>query len=120
MGRQPARAGAPTGEEQVRAALVDAATELFEASGPAHGSVRQVAQRAGVNHGLVHYYFGSKDALLAAVLDECAAAVADEFARGDGVTLLTQGDSAVARHTRILAQAILGAEDPAALQHDFP
>jgi AcrR family transcriptional regulator len=29
-------------------------------------SVRDIARRAGVNHGLVHTYFGSKEALLAA------------------------------------------------------
>ena len=104
----------------MRTALLDAATELFAEKGPSDVSVREVATRAGVNHGLVHYYFGSKDALLAAVLDACAADVARELAQGDGVTLLTEPDSAVVRHTRILAHVILGAGDPAALQHEFP
>ncbi|MGH8979358.1 MAG: TetR/AcrR family transcriptional regulator, partial [Acidimicrobiia bacterium] len=94
--------------------------ELFAAAGPSHVSVRQIAARAGVNHGLVHYYFGSKDALLAAVLDACADAVARELDRADDVTSLMQPGSAVARHARILAHVILDAGDPAAIQHDFP
>jgi AcrR family transcriptional regulator len=119
-GRPPVRAGAPNGEEEVRAALVDAATELFAEHGPAGVSVRQIATRAGVNHGLVHYYFGAKDDLLAAVLDRCAAAAADAFARGDDVALLLDRESAVARHARILAHVVLAAGDPAAMQHEFP
>jgi AcrR family transcriptional regulator len=110
----------PKGEAQVRAALVAAATDLFAERGPANVTVREVASRAGVNHGLVHYYFGSKPALLAAVLDAGAHEVAQEMERADGIALLAQADSAVVRHTRILAHVILDAGDPARLQHDFP
>jgi AcrR family transcriptional regulator len=119
-GRPPAREGAPHGEDEVRGSLLEAASELFAARGPAGVSVRQIATRAGVNHGLVHYYFGSKAGLLAAVLDRCAADVADELTQADGAALVTRSDSAVVRHTRILAHVILGSEDPAAIQHEFP
>lgn len=44
--------------------LIEAAADLLGEVGPRAMSVRQVAERAGVNHGLVHHYFGGKDGLL--------------------------------------------------------
>lgn len=41
-------------------------------------TVRDVARRAGVNHGQVHHYFGSKEALIRAAMSELAA---DHFHR---------------------------------------
>jgi AcrR family transcriptional regulator len=38
--------------------------------GYARLSTRQIATEAGVNHALIHYYFGTKDELVIAVLDE--------------------------------------------------
>ena len=69
---------APHGPEQVRAALLDAAAELFAEKGPGAVSVRQIAAAAGVNHGLVHHYFGSKQELLREVVRTRAAAVMAE------------------------------------------
>lgn len=57
----PARAGAAE-------KLVAAACDLLAEVGPRAASVRAIASRAGVNHGLVHHYFGSKDALLSAAM----------------------------------------------------
>ena len=48
--------------------LVRAAGELLSEVGPRATTVRAVAARAGVNHGLVHYYFGNKDGLLRAAM----------------------------------------------------
>ena len=48
--------------------LVTAAAELIAEVGPRAATVRAVAARAGVNHGLVHHYFGNKDALLRAAM----------------------------------------------------
>lgn len=59
--QQVGRAGA---EER----LITAAAELLGEVGPRAMSVRQVAERAGVNHGLVHHYFGGKDGLLRAAM----------------------------------------------------
>lgn len=69
---------APHGPEQVRAALLDAAAKLFAEKGPGAVSVRQIASAAGVNHGLVHHYFGSKQELLREVVRTRAAAVMAE------------------------------------------
>lgn len=119
-GRPPSRPGAPQGETEVRAALLDAAADLFAERGPQFVSIRHIADRAGVNHGLVHYYFGSKDALLAAALDRCAQEVADELAHLDDPTALYAPTPATVRHARIAAHVLLDAGDPARIQTDFP
>jgi TetR/AcrR family transcriptional regulator, repressor for neighboring sulfatase len=48
--------------------LVAAAADLLGEIGPRSLSVRTIADRAGVNHGLVHHYFGGKDGLLKAAM----------------------------------------------------
>jgi AcrR family transcriptional regulator len=50
-------------------ALLDAAERLLVESGAAGITTRRVADEAGVNHGLVHYYFGSVEQLLVRVLE---------------------------------------------------
>ncbi len=49
--------------------LLDAAERLLITEGHAAISTRRVAEEAGLNHGLVHYYFGSMDELLVQVLE---------------------------------------------------
>ena len=48
--------------------LINAAAEMLGEVGPRAMSVRGIAERAGVNHGLVHHYFGGKDGLLQAAM----------------------------------------------------
>ena len=60
------------GKDEVSAAVLQAASELFAEKGPAATSIREVAARAGVNHGLLHRHFGSKRQLLAATLQHLA------------------------------------------------
>jgi AcrR family transcriptional regulator len=60
--RTPARIAA---EE----ALLDAAERLLVEVGYAGITTRRLAEVAGVNHGLVHYYFGSNEALLVRALE---------------------------------------------------
>jgi AcrR family transcriptional regulator len=52
-----------------REALLDATERLLIRSGPAGVTTRSLAESAGVNNGLVHYYFGSMDNLLVCVLE---------------------------------------------------
>jgi TetR/AcrR family transcriptional regulator len=49
--------------------LLDAAERLLVELGYAGITTRRLAESAGVNHGLVHYYFGSIENLLARVLE---------------------------------------------------
>ena len=60
------------GSGAVKAALVDAAAQMLGEFGPRGISVRDVADRAGVNHGQVHHYFGGKRALLEAAMRHLA------------------------------------------------
>jgi AcrR family transcriptional regulator len=60
--KTPARAAA---EE----ALLDAAERLLADAGYAGITTRRLAKEAGVNHGLVHYYFGSNENLLVHALE---------------------------------------------------
>jgi AcrR family transcriptional regulator len=55
--------------QDARDALLDAAERLLMHSGHAGITTRRLAHEAGVNHGLVHYYFGSMENLLAETLD---------------------------------------------------
>jgi AcrR family transcriptional regulator len=50
-------------------ALLGAAEALLVEVGYAAITVRRLAERAGVNHGLVHYYFGSMQDLLLRVVE---------------------------------------------------
>jgi len=50
-------------------ALLDAAERLLAGAGYASVTTRRLAQEAGVNHGLVHYYFGSNENLLVRALE---------------------------------------------------
>ena len=54
-------------------ALLDAAERLLVEVGHAGITTRRVAEEAGVNHGLVHYYFGSIENLLVRVLERFTA-----------------------------------------------
>lgn len=66
---------AETRKEQAqkrRAQLVDVALELYVERGIENVAVGDVAARAGVAHGLVYHYFGSKDGLLAAVMERAS------------------------------------------------
>jgi AcrR family transcriptional regulator len=50
-------------------ALLDAAERLLAETGSAGITTRRLAKEAGVNHGLVHYYFGSNENLLVHALE---------------------------------------------------
>ena len=76
MTKTAATAAAPPpsrDREQVTQALLDAAERLLVSEGYAGISTRRLAQEAGVNHGLVHYYFGSMEELFVQVLERFTA-----------------------------------------------
>ena len=62
---------APTTQarQQTEEAFLDAAERLLVSVGHAGITTRALAEEAGANHGLVHYYFGSMESLLARVLE---------------------------------------------------
>ena len=62
-------APASVARQQTEEAFLDAAERLLVSVGHAGITTRAVAEEAGANHGLVHYYFGSMESLLARVLE---------------------------------------------------
>src|SRR5262245_50338822 len=69
-GSQLMEAGAAktTARSAAEEALLDAAERLLVDVGYAGVTTRKLAEEAGVNHGLVHYYFGSNENLLVRAL----------------------------------------------------
>jgi AcrR family transcriptional regulator len=53
--------------DSTRDRLVDAATELLDAGGPAAVTLREVGRRAGVSHNAPYKHFADKEDLLAAI-----------------------------------------------------
>jgi AcrR family transcriptional regulator len=62
-------APASVARHQTEEAFLDAAERLLVEVGHAGVTTRGLADEAGANHGLVHYYFGSMENLLARVLE---------------------------------------------------
>lgn len=105
-----------------RDALLESAIELFAEHGPASVSVRDVARRAGVNHGLVHRHFGSKDALLAQAIEQGssglmpAALAAEGFDIDTVVHLLHHGSPA----PRLIARTLVDDVEITAVRRRYP
>ncbi len=112
------------GKAAVREALVEAAADLLAEQGDV--SVRAIAAKAGVNHGLVHHYFDGKDGLRRAVLDHLVAGQAARLAEVDlddplalvGAAMQIARDDR--RFFRILARAMLDGDIPTPLQSAYP
>lgn len=60
----------PRPSRNADAALLEAGRALYPGAGVGRLSVRKVAERAGVNLGMFHYHFRSKDAFVRALLQE--------------------------------------------------
>jgi len=62
-------ASRPSARSAAEDALLDAAERLLVEVGHAGITTRKLAEKAGVNNGLVHYYFGSNENLLVRALE---------------------------------------------------
>ncbi|MEZ0362313.1 TetR/AcrR family transcriptional regulator [Mycobacterium sp. pUA109] len=107
----------PVGREQVAAAILAAATDLFAERGPAATSIRDIAAAAKVNHGLVFRHFGTKERLVGAVLDHLGASLT-ELLKPEASP--QEVDRAVDRHLRVMARALLDGYPAGQLQSRFP
>jgi TetR/AcrR family transcriptional regulator, repressor for neighboring sulfatase len=119
-GRPPKSPGVPSGPGAVRRAILEAATELFCTRGPESVSLRDVAQRAGVNHALIGRYVGNRRQLVDEVYTGLAAQVAEEFVRDPLHPLDFAPDAAPQRLFRLLAHLMLGGERPSRLAEPSP
>jgi len=117
----------PRGKEDVRSALIEAAAELY--AHEAAPSVRAIAARAGVNHGLVHRHFGDKEGLRRATMEALSEAIAADMPDAEEATalsfdeLLARAFFATKKHERflrVLLRAYLDGEIPPVLSRTFP
>jgi TetR/AcrR family transcriptional regulator, repressor for neighboring sulfatase len=107
----------PMGKDEVVAAVLAAASELFAEKGPAATSIREVAARAGVNHGLLHRHFGSKHQLLAATLQHLADS-GDELHKSGAPA--AQLEAIHELQARIMVRSVLDGFPVEELQQRFP
>jgi AcrR family transcriptional regulator len=92
----PSRSTRPPDRAATEAALQKAALSLVERNGVLAGlNLREVAEEAGVNRGLVYHYFGSRRDLLRSALRSDAEQRLDDAAGGFGLP-------AAARYSRYL------------------
>ncbi|MGV9821821.1 TetR/AcrR family transcriptional regulator [Nocardia xishanensis] len=106
----------PLGRDAVVSAVLTHAADLFAERGPAATSIRDIAERAGVNHGLVFRHFGAKDKLVTAVLDHLAGETAELADAG----VLLPDDPRLRRHWVVLARCILDGYPVGQMQSRFP
>jgi len=60
--------------------IFNAATDIFEEKGLAAARMQDIANKAGINKALLHYYFRTKEKLFAAVFDKLAEKMFQKFA----------------------------------------
>jgi AcrR family transcriptional regulator len=105
------------GRQEVVAAVLRSAADLFAERGPAATSIRDIAAHSRVNHGLIHRHFGSKEGLVGAVLDYLGEHLARLLADGaDGASISV----AVERQLRVIARVSLDGYQIGELQRRFP
>lgn len=112
----------PDARVDSRRALLLAAIESFSESGPASVSVRDIARRAGVNHGLIHRHFGSKDGLLSEAIEVGSAGLFPAALDPGGfdfdrMSALLHGDSIA---PRLIARTIVDDIEITAVRNRFP
>jgi AcrR family transcriptional regulator len=67
-------------EKQTEEKIFEAATEVFEEKGMDGARMQDIADRAGINKALLHYYFRTKDLLFDAVFQKLAGILFSKFA----------------------------------------
>lgn len=94
--------GRPANREPhgVRAALLAAARELLARRSLDTVSLRAIAAHAGVNPAMVHYYFGDRQGLITALLDE---SIAELIAAAEGAGTIGSLDALLEHWTRTVA-----------------
>lgn len=108
---------APVGREQVASAILAAAADLFAERGPAATSIRDIAARSKVNHGLVFRHFGAKEQLVGAVLDYLGQSLTELLETGAPAEDV---DRALDRQMRVMARTLLDGYPAGQLQTRFP
>ena len=124
------RRGRRPGGTDTKAALLNAAREVFTESGYDGATVRAIATRAGVDAAMVNHWFGSKEGLFVKAVMQLPFEPADLIqAVTDGPpetlgqrivrTFLTIWDSTGGGHFTALIRSVSSHEQAAHVLHDF-
>ncbi|MFF2659620.1 TetR/AcrR family transcriptional regulator [Kitasatospora sp. NPDC058032] len=107
-----------------RQEIIDAALAAYAEAGSRNVSLRDIAQRVGMTYAGVMHHFGSKEALLTAVLEARDAAAAERFGPDPERTGLPH--SAILRHNastpglvKLFVDLAAAAAEPDHPAHDF-
>jgi AcrR family transcriptional regulator len=118
------KSGQPFGRDDVTAAVINAAGELFSLHGFDGVSLRDIAGKAGVNHGLIHRHFGSKENLRRRTLQRMAdTMLADVVDAGSLDDLSRKAFQSLKKHEnfwRILARTILDGYGTGEIHDRYP
>ena len=95
-----------TDDPAARAKILAAAEALFAEHGFAGVGVRQIAAAAGVNGAMIHYYFGNKESLYRAIIENAAATVRGLIA--EAMASATTLEERLTRFVRAYAGYIFG------------
>lgn len=110
--------GGPTdAARRVRTTVLPHAADLFAERGPAATSMRDIAERSEVNAGLIFRHIGTKEAVVASVLEYLAE---DLVAARDSGAPRAVVEALAERSWKVIARALLDGFDVARLQRRFP
>lgn len=90
-------------QQNLKTRILDVAEELFSENGYAATPIRQIAEQAGVNPALVHYYFSNKKNLLKSVMQRVLAPM------GQSIAALGEGQEASPENIVSLLLSMLAA-----------
>ena len=113
------------GRDAATRRMLDAAAELFAERPVSSVTVRDIADRAGVSHALVHRYLGSQDDIFRAVLDTRGERLRTSLDNLPGlreviVTLLRELRYSEPQHLRIIANAAASGARLEDIDFDWP
>ena len=102
---------------RTRSIVLSHAADLFAERGPAATSLRDIAERSGVNAGLIFRHIGNKEAIVASVLDYLGEDLMSARDAGEGRDVVeARGE----RSWKVIARSLLDGFDVGRLQHRFP
>lgn len=101
------------GPDDVRAAVIAAASELFGRDGVGGVSLREIATLAQVNPGLITRYVGSRSELIRVVFEDLTARLVEELTAEPSAARGFEPDTVMGRWTRVLTHLVLTDSDAA-------
>jgi AcrR family transcriptional regulator len=95
-----------TDDPEARAKILTAAEQLFAEHGFAGVGIRQIAAAAGVNGAMIHYYFGNKERLYEAIIENAASTVRSLIA--EAISSATSLEERLSRFVKAYAGYLFG------------